>query len=89
MLTTVAERFTTIDQFTKYQKFLDDKKTDLGDAYDSLGASLTTAKTNLDWDNKYGKEFFDHLIKLKNSASIKSISTIVSVISAAILWMSY
>lgn len=87
-LSTVAGRFTTKEQFDKYQIFLDGQKTDLGaTAYDKLSKDLTSARENLVWDEKYMKEFMEHLTKLKSSAPVKVISILVSAISLAVLFL--
>lgn len=86
-LSSLVERFTTEEQFMKYEAFLNSKRTDLGASYESLFASMTTAKNNLDWDKKYMTEFMEHLIKLKNSAPEKTISIFASVITFAVLFL--
>lgn len=87
-LETVAGRFTTNDQFSKYQTWLEAQKTNLGDSYDSLSKSMATAKaTNLAWDDKYMKEFMEHLSTLKSSAPVKVISILISAISLVVLYL--
>lgn len=83
-LTTVAGRFTTADQFVEYEAFLKTIQTDLGTSYDSMVSSMNAARKNLDWDQKYMKEFMEHLHKL-NSAPAKAISILVTIISLAVL----
>lgn len=84
-LSTIAERLTTKQEVDNFEAFLNEKKTDLGDSHDSLLKSLAKARTNLEWDNKYFKEFTDHLTKLKNSAPMKSISLIMAALLFAVL----
>lgn len=87
-LDSVAERFTTVEEFDKYEAFLNAQKTNLGDLYDTRLKNMNTAKTNnLAWDQQYMKEFMDHLTKLKNSAPMKTISVFVSIISLAVLFL--
>ena len=87
-LTTIAGRFTTEEEFKKYETFLNGAKTQLGDSHTSLTASMTDArKKNLEWDEKYMAEFMEHLTKLKNSAPVKTISIFASVVALATLFL--
>lgn len=88
MLSTVAGRFTTQKQFNDYEAFLEKEKTALGDLHASLVTAKEAANSNLEWDKKYLKEFIDHLKEIKkNSASVKVISILVSIISLAVLFV--
>lgn len=86
-LSTVAGRFTQKKQFEDYEAWLDTKTTELGAAHATLKASSTKSRENLVWDDKYMKEFMDHLTKLKSSAPAKVISIFISVISVAVLYI--
>lgn len=87
MLTTVAGRFTTKEQFDAYQTFLESTKTQLGASYDSLNASLTTARANLVWDETVMKKFMEHITNLKGAAPVKAISVLLSVVSIVVLFL--
>lgn len=88
-LSSVADRFTTTEQFDKYAAYLEDQKINLGSAYDSLLKSLNDYRKNLVWDEKYMKEFIAHLTELKNqtaSASAMVVSVMISIVSVAVLY---
>jgi hypothetical protein len=63
ILTSIAGRFTSIEEFDTYEKFLNDNKAVLGDSIQgSLLSSMNRLKTtNLDWDEKRMKEFMKYL----------------------------
>lgn len=87
-LSSVAGRFTSAEQFTAYETFLKAQEAGLGaEAYGALNTAMINAKKNLDWDNKYMKAFNEHLEKLKNSAPVKVISIMISMISIAVLYI--
>lgn len=81
-LTTVVSRFTEQSQLIKFEAFLEREKSGLGNLHDSLSKAVDTVKENLAWNEKYMKEFIDHLHEL-NSAAVKMIS--VSLASIALL----
>jgi hypothetical protein len=87
-LNTIADRFTTADEFTKYEAFLKTIETSLGDSYTSLMNSMKNSREkNLQWDATYMKEFMDHLTKLKNDAPAAAISIVASILSLAVLFL--
>lgn len=53
----------------------------------SLNNALTSAKANLEWDEKYMKELMDHLNYLKDSAPAKIVSIFVTLISFTTLYL--
>ncbi|CRK90924.1 CLUMA_CG004613, isoform A [Clunio marinus] len=80
-LTTVAGRFTKVEQFDTYQTFLDGIQTELDSSFDSLQKSLNDLRANLDWDEKYMKDFLEAI----SSAPMTVFSIIVSVLSFTVL----
>lgn len=85
-LTTVVGRFTEQSQLTKFEAFLEREKLGLGNLHDSLSKTLDTAKENLAWNEKYMKEFIDHLHEL-NSATAKMISLSLAAIALMCLYI--
>lgn len=81
-LTTVVGRFTEQSQLTKFEAFLEREKSGLGNLHESLIKAVDTAKENLAWNEKYMKDFIDHLHEL-NSAPVKIIS--ISLAALALL----
>lgn len=86
-LSTVAGRFTTQNQFDKYEEFLKTKEENLGATYTSLLSSSTSARKNLDWDKKYMTDFMKHIAELKSSAPAKTISILAFLVSLAVLFI--
>ncbi|XP_070495806.1 membrane alanyl aminopeptidase [Chironomus tepperi] len=85
-LTTTVGRFTSEEQLKKFESFLEAEKEGLGSLHASLTNAVNTAKANLEWDDKYMKEFINHLHEI-SSASIKVISMIVSALTLFTLYL--
>jgi hypothetical protein len=85
-LTTVVGRFTEQSQLTKFEGFLEREKSGLGLFHDSLSKAVDTVKENLAWNEKYMKEFIDHLHEL-NSAPVKMISISLAAIALFCLYI--
>lgn len=85
-LTSTVGRFTSEEQLKKFESFLEAEKDGLGSLHTSLSSAVNTAKANFEWDDKYMKEFINHLHEI-SSASIKVISMIVSVFTLFTLYL--
>lgn len=86
MLSTVVGRFTTSAQLEKFEAFLTAEEKGLGDLHASLVSAVTTAKNNLEWDDKYMTEFIKHLHEI-NSATTKLVSLFLSAFTLLSLYM--
>lgn len=90
-MTTVAGRFTSEAQFVAYEAFLKAQEVSLGASYASMLDSSKKARRNLEFDAKYMKDFIQHLESIADlptdSAPVKAISVIISVISVAVLYI--
>lgn len=87
-LSTVAGRFTSLEQVTKLESFINTNKATLTPAtVETLTKAVATAKTNLEWDKMYVGEFTNYLKELKSSAPIKSISIFITFITLAVLYI--
>ena len=78
-LSTVVGRFTTEKQIKQFESFINNNAADLTTDVESLRKSLADAKTNLKWDQEYITIVVDHLSKMKNTSSIKSISGLITI----------
>jgi len=85
-LSTTVGRFTSEEQLKKFESFLEAEKDGLGSLHASLSNAVNTAKTNFEWNDKYMKEFINHLHEI-SSASIKVISLIVSAFTLFTLYL--
>lgn len=86
ILNTIAGRFTRAEQFEKYMNWLETTRSELGASHPALVSAANAAMIgNLDWDQKYMREFMDHLREI-SSATAKAVSIVVSLISFIILY---
>lgn len=85
-MTSTVGRFTNQDQLKKFESFLEAEKDGLGGLHESLKNAVSTAESNFEWDDKYMKEFINHLYEI-SSAPIKVISMIVSAFTLFTLYV--
>lgn len=85
-LTTAVGRFTEKSQLDKFEAFLEREKSGLGSLHESLSRAVDTIKENLAWNEKYMKEFIDHLHEL-NSAPVKMISITLAAVALLCLYI--
>lgn len=78
-LSTVVGQFTTEKQIAQFESFINDNAADLTTDMVSLRKSLATAKANIKWDLENLTIIRDHLSKMKNTSSIKSISALITI----------